>query len=60
MQLQRVAVFGVWRSVVSLTGVTLLEDKFANGCWDLVGIKKLLKTRSSTRQSNEALRDGSS
>jgi len=59
MQLQR-GPFLACGARDSLTGVALLEDKFANGCWDLAGINKLLKPRSAARQSNEALRDGSS
>ena len=43
----------------SLTGVALLEDILANGCSDLAGVQKLLKSRSTTRQANEALRNGS-
>ena len=44
----------------SLTGVALLGDILANGCWDLAGIQKLLKPHSTIRQANEALCDGSS
>jgi len=58
MQLQR-GPFLACGARGSLTGVALLEDKIANGRWDLAGIKKLFKPRSAARQSNEALRDGS-
>jgi len=49
---------GMWRSVNSLTGVALLEDILALEGRYVVRIQKLFDSRSTRRQTNEALRYG--